>query len=134
MRLSIKGESISAKAVRCGLELEGLPITNIAPDYIIEISETVRDLPVIDSVDSELERRVINQVAKQADTAIYLQRPGGNQSEFKLTIELPKFANPSQIIQMELALINALVQVFKPNIPAEAPPIVKPKPWYRFWD
>lgn len=134
MRLSIKGETLSAKAIKCGLELEGLPITDIAPDYIVEMGETVKDVVVIDSVDSELERKLINQIAKQADIAIYLQRPGGNQSEFRITINLPKFESPSKIIQIELAIINALVQSFKPNPKPNPPPeIVKPRPWYKFW-
>lgn len=148
MRISIVGDSISAKAIRQLLVMEGLAITDEGPQFIITIGETVRDIPVIDGVDSELERKLINQIAKQADTCIYLQRPGGCQSDQSIEILMPKFEPTDKLCKIEIAIVNAIVQAFKPNPPPvvsvtnqpqiiylqpSAPVVMEKKPWYKFY-
>jgi hypothetical protein len=150
MRISIQGESLSAKAIRTMLALEGLAITNECPQFVVFIGETVRDIPVVDGVDSEVERKIVNQIANLAQTAIYLQRPGGVQSDQAIGIELPKFEPAEKIQRIEIAVVNAIVQTFKPNPPPivkqstlsqpqiiyvnpPAQPVLEVKPWYKFW-
>lgn len=115
MRIQIVGDSLTANAVRCGLQMARLAITDTLPDYTIEFTETHKDVPVIDGVDCEIERLIINSIASVAKTDIYLARQGGIQSDNKIIISIPRFSEPNQLKLIEKAVIQGVQKFFHFN-------------------
>ncbi|MBM3813446.1 MAG: hypothetical protein FJW20_17630 [Acidimicrobiia bacterium] len=104
MRIQVKGECPSAKAVRTGLAAEGFAVSDWFPTYKIHIGETEGAIPEVDGVDCELERQVVNSIATIAGTDVLLRRPGGVRSDQEIRILIPR--NQEMAAAVEQAAIK----------------------------
>ena len=90
MRVRVTGTSGPAKAVRTGLAAEGFAVTDRFSSYQIIVEEAEGDVPEVDGIDCELERQIVNCIAKIADTDVLLRRRGGIESDQRIRIAVPK--------------------------------------------
>ncbi|MBI3679054.1 MAG: hypothetical protein HY235_01390 [Acidobacteria bacterium] len=104
MRIQVAGTSEPAKAVRTGLAAEGFAVTGHFASYQIFIEETDGAVPEVDGIDCELERQIVNCIARTASTDILLRRPGGIQSDQKIRIAIPK--DQAMASRVEQAIIK----------------------------
>lgn len=91
MRIQISGECEAIKGLRGLLSKAGFQLVEMFPTYSITLHESDdADCIVVDGVDSELERQVVNCIAELSPSGrILLQRGGGNQSDRTLILTLP---------------------------------------------
>jgi hypothetical protein len=115
MRIQVSGTCLSACAVRSGLAAEGFAVTSAFPSYQILIEETYGPVPEVDGVDCELERQIVNMIAKTAGTDILLRRPGGVQSDQKIRILIPKDDAIANLVEQAIIKGFALATQSKSN-------------------
>ena len=113
MRVRVIGNSESAAAVRSSLNLAGVVVSNSGYGYTVEVNdETAFQIPTIDGVDSDFERRFINCICVAADTSVVLLRPGGIQSDRHIRIGVPQ-SNDAFLV--EKGIMRAVVQMMIPG-------------------
>ncbi len=132
MRIKVSGDCPSAKALRGELAAAGYVVTEHFASYTIMIEESAeqRKAIMIDAIDCELERQVINAVAQNTAIPIVLLRPGGVQSDRAIRVIIPP--DEECRIAAERGLLSGLVRAIHSKKPASDDPAKpKPKPWYR---
>lgn len=119
MRIKIVGNSLSALAVTASLIRSSVPVSEDLPDYTIEFIETDKVIPVVDGIDCEFERTIVNSLANVGNTDIYLARKGGVESDNKLIIGIPRFAEASELKLYEKAVIQGVLRFIHFNKPKD---------------
>lgn len=93
MRININGSSDSAAVVAGLLRKAGYVATQFASfaHYTLHIEDaaSTAEYVLVDAVDSELERNVINAIASETALPVMLQRDGGVQSDREIRIFVP---------------------------------------------
>jgi hypothetical protein len=115
MRINIKGKNVSALALRGMLRKSGFVVSEAGAllSVAIEESET-ESFIVVDGVDSELERLVVNSIAELSLTPILLRRGGSRQSsDHEIAITVP--ARDAERIAVERGVLRALIRASEPK-------------------
>lgn len=107
MRIRVTGDCASAAAIRTGLTLEGLAVTQEGPyTHLLTLLEWSGSLPGVDGIDCDLERMVVNQIALEARTDLVLRRLGGVRNEDSVTVLLPHDASQGLLAGIESGIIK----------------------------
>lgn len=137
MRITVLGDGPAAAGLRGMLAHEGLQLVAELPLWTIELQE-LPDLEYItfDTVDSDLERHIVNQVSGLAPGGrVMLARGGGNQDDRRIVIRLPAGDDAASYAVQVGVLRGMLRQARLPGAEDLGPtplPAAKEKPWYRF--
>lgn len=117
MRIKIDGYSESAKAVRGYLQKSGfVSLVDAWADLTIYIEEDKKlDCVVVDGIDTELERLVINGIADKSKLRIQLHRAGGVQVASEIRVIVPG-SHP----EVEIGMVNGILKF-----------VTNKKPWFR---
>jgi hypothetical protein len=107
MRICVIGENATAAAIRGNLQHAGFVVVDRFAAYTIDITEAPVDQPIVDGVDSELERHFVNLLAERTPSGrVLLQRAGGNQDDRTLVITVAPTEDERRAV--EIAAIGAL--------------------------
>lgn len=111
MRVHVVGKNPCAVAVRSDLARIGpLVVTPYAPAFTVVIEEEDGlACPVVDGVDSEIERRVVYHLGEACQAGLHLQRFGGNRSDSEIRIRVAP--EEPQRHAVEIALRRALSEI-----------------------
>jgi hypothetical protein len=139
MRISLLGNQDSTEQLSFYLRENGITLSHEAPYYTVEFRDTENQYVTLDSVDCKLDSKVREQIAKQLDAPVLLDRPGPNKSDRAVVIYLPLAFTDSQREKVEIAVLNSLLQLR--DFPVEnatekesaAPTPDKAKPFWKFW-
>jgi hypothetical protein len=123
MRIAVLGDCLSAKAVRGLLEQAGYVVVSKGQQYTLKIAESAEPSVIVDGVDCELERHVVNEIAKLIDGDIVLRRAGGVQSDVELSIIVP--ANDDVRIAVERGIVRGFMRTARRPIPEDQKPFWK---------
>lgn len=131
MRVEVRGPSGCAAALRGNLAKAGFHVTDSFPAYIIHIERTDSSAIIVDGVDSELERHIVNCISELSPIPIMLQRAGGVQSDRECHISVPIDAE----LAVEVGVMRGMLKTVNPReadkvIPA---PLPRHKKWYQRW-
>lgn len=107
LRVRVTGDNETATVVRGTLQRGGFVVTDAWPRIAIEIVEADVPQPILDGVDSELERHLLAAVADRTPSGqVLIQRAGGVRSDQAMRITVP--ARDEERVAMETALLRGL--------------------------
>jgi chemotaxis regulatin CheY-phosphate phosphatase CheZ len=109
MRIFVTGKHPSTKVLERLLEANGYTISEYQPFMTLILEYTNEPYIIVDGVDSEFERRVINNIAEITPSKILLNRIDGIESDQEMRI----FVNydPTLCDAVERGVLRALMQV-----------------------
>jgi hypothetical protein len=116
--------------------------------YVFRIETSLHPNVIVDGVDSELERKVINEVSKLVN--VLLCRKEGVSSEFELRLAVPDAFTEKEQVAIGSAMSDAIVRYFhfedlaaavigaRPQaVPQfthqQSPQMVEAPPWWKLW-
>jgi hypothetical protein len=107
LRVIINGDNDTAKAVRGILLQGGFVVTTRLARLELTIEEADIPEPVLDGVDSELERQLLAAIADRTPSGrVLIQRSGGIRSDQAMRIVVP--AVDEERVAMETAILRGL--------------------------
>lgn len=119
MRVNVIGENPTASALRGLLSRADIHVTSFACTLTITIDESFTStFIVVDGVDGELERRVVEHICDLAD-GVYLARRGGVRSASALRITTPRLEESRRAV--EVGCLRGILAY------------VNRKPWWKIW-
>lgn len=107
MRIRVQGEGTAAGSLRAMLQKAGYALTTVLAAYTIHIEQRGAEI-IIDGVDSELERTIVNNIAELTNRHIVLQRAGGIQSDKEIRVVVPMDETVSYAV--ERGILRGLMQ------------------------
>ncbi len=143
MRVKVIGENDCARAVRGLLRKAGLAVTEVMPaellklgqgpaaGYVVRIEQSNEPLIHFDSVDCELEAKILRHVTQLSARPVVVDRPGGQvHSDREIRIVVPPAAagDAAAAVAVEFGVLRGLIEVI--HQPRTAPARSGP-PWYR---
>lgn len=133
MKVIIEGTHSSCKVIRGQLSrskvafvVEEPPKNTRLPFFTVHIERHKADYILLDSVDSELERNILNRIADHTKGPIAVQRFGGIQSDREIRIKIPD--NQDQEEAVELGVVTGILQTITANNGAPPPEQLIPPP------
>lgn len=123
MRIKVVGNSVCARGLRGMLEREGFALVDTFPQFTIELFDAPQaTCPILDSVDSELERLVLVAIAELTPSGeVLVRRAGGNQQETVMRIYVPA-TNEAEHFAVQRGIVRALHRLKQANVPGDPPP------------
>lgn len=121
MRIKVQGTSQSVAVLRSHLEHPnvGYIVSGAAASFTIILDDDPNATHItVDSIDSPLERNIINCIAELTDSQILLARAGGIQDETSIRLIIPVNTDPSVI---ERGVLRGILKTTKHKIS---------KPWW----
>ena len=114
MRIAVKGTNGCANGLRGIIEREGFQLVKLFPQFTFELVQSDSSIPVLDSVDCELERAVLRELARLTPCGqVLIHRKGGNQDDTVMRIEYPE--NEAEQWAVQQAIYRALSQLKNPR-------------------
>jgi hypothetical protein len=125
VRIRVDGTCESATSLRSLLKKAGYALGNHGLPgtlYTIKIEEAALPQPIVDGVDSDLERHIVNHIAELSPSGrVLIQRQGGIQSQFAIRIVVPSRDDERE--KVELGILRGLAKAVPPGKPAPPPRI-----------
>lgn len=110
MRVAIIGDTSTARGLRSLLLVNGFQLDG-TPRVTITLEDGPSVCPVVDGIDSELERVVVSLIAELTPSGhVLLARRGGVQHARALKVTVPK-GNADEMRAVELGLFRGLIAV-----------------------
>lgn len=124
MRVKVTGDNDVAKALRGNLRHEGFVVDGTRPLYTINIVVDVcSSCIIVDGVDSEFERHVVDGIASlPGGSYILLHRGGATVDDRTLTISVPP-DNDAAHHAVEIGVLRGLINATQPKL----------RRWWQVW-
>jgi hypothetical protein len=120
VRLNVVGQNETADALRGTLRLAGYVLSTYMPHLTIYVDEGAESQPIVDGVDSPLERSIVNEIAKLTPSGnILLQRGEGIGDAQSIRVVSP--AIPAERAAVETGIRRGIDRIAQ-----------KPQSW-EFW-
>lgn len=108
MRIKVLGDNPTAKGLRGTLQAHDFQLVTLFPSFTLHIEEnSALSIPLIDSVDSEIERKLVKHLGEQFG-GVEIQVEGGVRSESAARIVVPTGDEPS--FKLQRAVFRALIE------------------------
>lgn len=112
MRVRVIGDNNAARALRSSLTRAGIVVSDTFPWLSVTIEDGPAPDIVVDGVDSDLERYVVNHICDMAP-GVYLARKGGIRSARALRIQVPPV--DALLAAVERGCLRGIVEASKPK-------------------
>ncbi len=105
MKIHVVGHCDAAKVVKGYLEYAGIQVSDHFPTFTIHLDQRDTAYVIVDGVDSELERNVINCIAElleqhRIEKPVALHRSGGIQTDREIRVVAPEEEREAAAVEL----------------------------------